>query len=211
VHWHAMLSIELRDRTAQVVHLLDQHVAAGVSEHDALATLFAARLPDVAAHGERVARYAQSVAHEINVDPSLVACLGVAARFHDVGKLAMPEGLVAKPAPLTRGESAIMRQHADLGAEILESTRELASAAHAVRSSHEWFEGGGYPERVAGTAIPLMSRLIAVADAYDAMTQDRAYRVRLDSSDAIAEILRCSPSQFDPHIVAAFLAVMGRH
>jgi len=211
VHWHAMLSIELRDRTAQVVHLLDQHVAGGVSEHDALATLLAARLPDVAAHGERVARYAQSVAHEINVDPSLFECLGVAARFHDVGKLAMPEGLVAKPAPLTRGESAIMRQHADLGAEILESTRELASAAHAVRSSHEWFEGGGYPERVAGTAIPLMSRLIAVADAYDAMTQDRAYRVRLDSSDAIAEILRCSPSQFDPHIVAAFLAVMGRH
>jgi cyclic di-GMP phosphodiesterase len=211
VHWHAMVSIEMRDRTAHVVHVLDRHVSSGVREDDALATLFAARLPDVAAHGERVARYARSVAHEIKAEPSLIACLDIAARFHDVGKLAMPEGLVAKPAPLTRGESAIMRQHADLGAEILESTRELASAAHAVRSSHEWFEGGGYPERVAGTAIPLMSRLIAVADAYDAMTQDRAYRVRLDSSDAIAEILRCSPSQFDPQIVAAFLTVMSRH
>jgi putative nucleotidyltransferase with HDIG domain len=211
VHWHAMKSIELRDRTAHVIHLLDQEVAVGAREHDALATLLAARLPEVAAHGERVARYAQSVAHAIQVEASLLPCLDIAARFHDVGKLAMPEGLISKPAPLTHGESAIIRQHADLGAEILESTRELASAAHAVRSSHEWFQGGGYPQRFAGTAIPLMSRLIAVADAYDAMTQDRAYRVRLDSSDAIAEILRCSPSQFDPDIVAAFLAVMGRH
>jgi len=211
VHWHAVLTIELRDRTAQVVHLLDRHVAAGAREHDALATLFAARLPDVAAHGERVARYAQSVAHAIHLDLSLLPWLDVAARFHDVGKLAMPDGLVSKPAPLTRGESAIMRQHADLGAEILESTRDLASAAQAVRSSHEWFEGGGYPEQMAGTAIPFMSRLIAVVDAYDAMTQDRAYRVRLHTSDAIAEILRCSPSQFDPEIVAAFLTVMGRH
>ena len=146
----------------------------------------------MAAHGERVARYAHSVARALDLD-HLLPELEIAARFHDVGKLAMPEALMSKPSPLTRGENAIMRQHAVLGAEILESTRELASAAPVVRSSHEWFEGGGYPEKVTGTAIPLMSRLIAVADAYDAMTQDRAYRIRLDSSDAVAEILRCTP------------------
>jgi putative two-component system response regulator len=211
VHWHAMLSIELRDRTAQVVHALDQDVAAGVREEEALAELLATRLPEVASHGERVARFAHSVARELGLDHALLSELEIAARFHDVGKLAMPEALMSKPSPLTRGENAIMRQHAVLGAEILESTRELAGAAHAVRSSHEWFEGGGYPEKVTGAAIPLMSRLIAVADAYDAMTQDRAYRIRLDSSDAIAEILRCSPSQFDPQIVAAFITVLGRH
>jgi response regulator RpfG family c-di-GMP phosphodiesterase len=211
VHWHALLSIELRDRTAEVVHALDQQVAAGLREGEALASLFAGRLPEVAAHGERVARYSQSVARQLDLGNALLVELEIAARFHDVGKLAMPEALMSKPSPLTRGENAIMRQHAVLGAEILESTRELAGAAPAVRSSHEWFEGGGYPERASGNAIPRLSRLIAVADAYDAMTQDRSYRIRLDSSDAIAEILRCSPSQFDPQIVAAFITVLGRH
>jgi putative nucleotidyltransferase with HDIG domain len=167
-------------------------------------------LPGVAAHGERVRRYAQSVARELDVDPALHEDLEIAARFHDVGKLAMPEPVIAKPTLLTRRENEIMRRHTDVGAEILESTRTLASAAPAVRASHEWFQGGGYPHQSAGSAIPFVSRVIAVVDAYDAMTQERAYRPRLDRSDAMAEIRRCSPSQFDPVIVGAFIAVVGR-
>ena len=211
VHWHALLSIEFRDRAAQIVHALDAQVAAGASEPDAMAALLLERIPDVAAHGERVARYAHSVARELDVDRALGDHLAIAARFHDVGKLAMPEALISKPSPLTPGEMAIMRRHVEMGVEILESTRSLAFAAPTVLASHEWFGGGGYPHKRAGVAIPFVSRIIAVADAYDAMTQDRAYRIRLDSSDAIAEILRCSPAQFDPEIVAAFLAVLGRH
>ena len=105
-----------------------------------------------------------------------------------------------------------MRRHVDIGAEILEcdadappsprppsAPRTSGSAAAAIRVS------------IAGAAIPLVSRIIAVADAYDAMTQDRAYRSSLDSADAVAELLRCTPAQFDPEIVAAFLAVLGRH
>ena len=80
----------------------------------------------------------------------------------------------------------------------------------AVRASHEWFGGGGYPEKLSGTAIPLASRIIAVADAYDAMTEDRSYRKSLDSGDAVAELLRAAPSQFDPDIVVAFLTVLNR-
>ena len=211
VHWHAMLSLELRDRTARLIHLVDEAVAAGANDHDALTTLLAERMPDVAAHGERVARFAQSVARELDVDRALGADLDVAARFHDVGKLAMPEALMGKPSPLTPGEMAIMRRHVDAGAEILDAAPSLAFAAAAVRASHEWYGGGGYPKKIAGTAIPFVSRIIAVVDAYDAMTQDRAYRTRFDSADAVAEILRCSPSQFDPEIVAAFFAVLGRH
>ena len=211
VHWHAMLSIELRDQAAQIVHALDGRVAAGATEADALAALLLERMPDVAAHGERVARYAQSVARELDVDRALGDDLEIVARFHDLGKMAMPEALISKPSPLTPGEMAIMRQHVDIGAEILESTRALAFAATAVRATHEWFGGGGYPRNAAGIAIPFVSRIIAVADAYDAMTQDRAYRIRYDSSDAVGEILRCSPAQFDPEIVAAFFAVLGRH
>jgi putative two-component system response regulator len=211
VHWHAMLSIELRDRTAQIVHTIDTRVAAGASECDAMAELLLERIPEVAAHSERVARYAQSVARELDVDRALGDDLLIAARFHDVGKMAMPEALISKPSPLTGGEMAIMRRHVEIGAEILESTRTLAHAAPSVLASHEWFGGGGYPHKTAGIEIPFVSRILAVADAYDAITQDRAYRIRLDSADAVAEILRCSPSQFDPEIVAAFLAVLGRH
>jgi len=209
-HQHAMLSIELRDRTVQVINAVDERVAAGMREDDALTLLLAARLPDVAAHGERVSRYAQSVACELQLDSALGRELAIAARFHDVGKLALPEPLVSTPAALTRSESAIVRRHPEIGAEILESTRSLAPAAPAVRGSHEWFQGGGYPRHTAGRAIPFMSRLIAVADAYDTMTQDWAYRKRRDASEAVAEILRCSPLQFDPEIVAAFLTVLGR-
>ena len=210
VHWHALLSIELRDRAAQIGQALDTRVAAGAAEADAMTALLLERLPDVAAHGERVARYAHAVARELDVDRALGVDVEIAARFHDVGKMAMPEALISKPSPLTPGERAIMRQHVAIGAEILESTRTLGFAAPTVLASHEWFSGGGYPRQCAGVTIPFVSRIIAVADAYDAMTQDRAYRIRRDSADAVSEILRCSPSQFDPEMVAAFLAVLGR-
>jgi putative two-component system response regulator len=210
-HWHAVLSTEFRDRAMQISTIVEERVAAGVSEADALSALAVERIPDVAAHSERVARYAHSAARELDVHRALGSDLEVAARFHDIGKLAMPDALLTKPSPLTPGEMAIMRQHVEVGAEILERTRSLAHAGLVVLASHEWFGGGGYPRKLAGIQIPFVSRLIAVADAYDAMTQDRVYRIRFDSSDAIAELLRCSAAQFDPEIVGAFLAVLGRH
>jgi HD-GYP domain-containing protein (c-di-GMP phosphodiesterase class II) len=168
-------------------------------------------MPDTASHAERVARYAQSVARELDLPSESMPGLEIAARFHDIGKLALPDALIAKPSPLTPGEAAIVRRHVDVGADVLASTRTLGDAALAVRASHEWFGGGGYPRNVAGANIPIASRVIAVVDAYDAMTQDRAYRRHVDSSDAIAELLRCCPAQFDPQVVAAFLTVRGKH
>ncbi len=123
----------------------------------------------------------------------------------------MPDALLTKPSPLTPGELAIMRQHVDIGAEIPSSTRTLAAAAPIILASHEWFNGGGYPRKTAGAAIPLGSRIIAVADTYDAITQDRSYRLRAHPNDAVAELLRCAATQFDPDVVNAFLAVLGRH
>jgi cyclic di-GMP phosphodiesterase len=211
MHWHAMLSIELRDRAVAVSAQLQERVACGQTESEALYALAAERMPETAAHGERVARFAHSVAREMGVLLDVGPALAIAARFHDIGKVAVPEALLTKPSPLTAGENVIMRQHVDVGAEILETTQTLAAAAPIVGASHEWFGGGGYPWKLAGDEIPLASRIIAVVDAYDAMTQQRAYRLNLDSSDAIAELLRCSPVQFDPDVVAAFLAVLGRH
>jgi putative nucleotidyltransferase with HDIG domain len=211
VQWHAVLSLELRDRAQQFSTILGERAVQGISETDALMELAMERIPETAAHGERVARYAQSVAREMGLEEELGPGLVNAARFHDIGKAAMPDALLSKPGPLTPGEMAIMRQHVDVGAEILDATRTLDQAADAVRASHEWFSGGGYPRKIAGEAIPLASRIIAAVDAYDAMTQDRAYRARFDSSDAVAELLRCCPTQFDPRVVNAFLAVLGRH
>ena len=211
VHWHAVLSIELRDRAAAITGQLQERAAAGEDEKDALLSLAAERMPDTAEHGERVARFAHSVAREMGVLLDVGPELAAAALFHDIGKIAIPDALLTKPSPLTAGEAAIVRQHVDIGAEILQATQTLATAAPIVATSHEWFGGGGYPWRLAGDDIPLASRIISVVDAYDAMTQHRAYRVRLDSSDAVAELLRCCPVQFDPEVVAAFLAVLGRH
>jgi putative two-component system response regulator len=211
VHWHAVLSIELRDRAAAICDQLHARVAAGEDESDALLALAAERMPDTAEHGQRVARYAHSVAREMGVLLDVGPALTAGALFHDIGKIAVPDALLTKPSPLTAGEMAIVRQHVEVGAEILQVTGTLADAAPIVAASHEWFNGAGYPWKLAGDEIPLASRIVAVVDAYDAMTQHRAYRVPLDSSDAISELLRCCPTQFDPEVVAAFLAVLGRH
>jgi putative nucleotidyltransferase with HDIG domain len=210
VRWHAELSKELQDRTKLICADLQARVAAGRTEADALMRIGIERTPDTMAHAVRVARYAQSVARELAVEGE-VGPLDAAARFHDIGKAAMPDALLTKPSPLTPGEAAIMRRHVDAGAEILACTTKLTDAAPLVLASHEWFGGGGYPLKLAGADIPLASRIIAVVDAYDAITQNREYRSQQDSADAIAELLRCSPTQFDPRVVAAFLAVLGRH
>ena len=211
VRWHAALSMELRDRAARVSAEVLERTAAGEHEAEVLATLAAESQPATAAHAERVARYAQSVVRELAATGQFVPAVDIAARFHDIGKIAMPDALTSKPSPLTSGEMAIMRQHVEVGADMLAATRSLRGAAPAVRASHEWFGGGGYPRKIAGAAIPLASRIIAVVDAYDAMTQDRTYRSRFDSTDAMAELVRASPSQFDPGVVRAFLVVLGRH
>ena len=211
LRWHAQLSLETQDLAAGICGEVRTYAAEGLDERDALRVIMSARIPDVVAHGERVARYVQSLARELGVHASLGPLIEDAALFHDIGKAAMPDALLTKPSPLTPGEVALMRRHVDVGAQILEATGSLAAAAPIVLATHEWFGGGGYPRKLSGDEIPLASRVIAVADAYDAMTQTRAYRKRIDSSDAITELLRCCPVQFDPVIVAALLALLSRH
>src|SRR5262249_28036748 len=162
-------------------------------------------------HSDRVARFAMSVARELRIDGPEAVSLERAAKMHDIGKLAIPDSLLDKPSPLTPGEQAIVRRHVDAGAEILASTTSLSDLAPVVLATHEWFGGGGYPLKLTGATIPLVSRIIAVADAYDAMTQTRIYRSALDSSEAVAELLRCVNTQFDPDVIAAFLAVLSTH
>lgn len=211
VEWHARLVAELSDCVGRISAAVTVARSRGADEGTHLMALAADRMPAVLEHGARVARYSVALARDLGVDGPTLPAIEAAARFHDIGKIAIPESLLSKPSPLTPGELAIMRRHVDAGAEILAATHSLAAVAPIVRATHEWFNGGGYPSKLSGSDIPLPSRIISVVDAYDAMTQDRSYRGRLDSSEAISELLRCAPAQFDPDIVIAFLTLLGRH
>src|SRR5262249_3508158 len=124
----------------------------------------------------------------------------------DIGKLAIPEGILEKRGPLTAEESEFIRQHTVIGERILDAAPSLAGCAKIVRSSHENWDGTGYPDGLVGDEIPLEARIIAVCDAFQAMTTTRPYRGARAPEEAIAELRRCSGTQFDPDVVRAVIA-----
>jgi HlyD family secretion protein len=147
VRWHAELSTELRDRAARVSAVVLERAAAGEDEAEVLAALSAERQPATAAHAERVTRYAQSVVRKLAATGRFVPPVDAAARFHDIGKIAMPDALTSKPSPLTPGEMAIMRQHVEVGADILAATRTLRGAAGRRARLARMVRGRGLPAK----------------------------------------------------------------
>jgi diguanylate cyclase (GGDEF)-like protein len=160
-------------------------------------------------HVDDVARLAELVGRRLGLDDGDVAHLRRAAALHDVGKVAIPDAILHAPRALTSDEWEYMRQHTIIGARIIAAAPELLPVADIVRSSHERWDGGGYPDRLAADDIPLGARIVAVCDSYDAMTTDRAYRTAMAVEDALAELERCAGTQFDPQVVAAFRAVVA--
>jgi len=132
-----------------------------------------------------------------------------AAELHDVGKVAVPDAILHKPAALDPAEWAFIRRHTLIGEKIVAAAPDLVRVARLVRSSHENYDGTGYPDALKGREIPLGSRIIAVCDAYDAMTTDRPYRQAMDEPSALGELRRCAGSQFDPDVVERFCAVLA--
>jgi two-component system, cell cycle response regulator len=159
-------------------------------------------------HVDDVARLAERVGRRLGLDDADVAHVRRAAALHDIGKVAIPDAILHAPRALTPEEWEYMRQHTVIGARIIGAAPELLPVADMVRSSHERWDGGGYPDRLAADEIPLGARIVAVCDSFDAMTTDRAYRAAMPDADAIAELERCAGSQFDPRVVAAFRAVL---
>ena len=159
-------------------------------------------------HSERVSDLAARIATRLGVDREMVELTRLAASLHDLGKLAIPEEILRKPGPLSETERLVLERHPQIGYRMLESLG-VDPVAEWVLHHHERWDGSGYPDGVGGNDIPLGARIIFVADAYDAMTSDRVYRGRLTDDQAIAELARCSGTQFDPEIVAALAEELG--
>jgi two-component system, cell cycle response regulator len=160
-------------------------------------------------HVDDVAVLAEQVGRALGLEDGDVAHLRRAAALHDIGKVAIPDAILHAPRKLTADEWEYMRQHTIIGARIIGAAPELLPVAEIVRSSHERWDGGGYPDELAGDAIPLGARIVAVCDSYDAMTTTRSYREAMPIAEALAELERCAGTQFDPRVVAAFRTVLA--
>jgi len=205
--WRQQAEQLLRERTAQLGSALELVRQASAETLQALAIALDIRARDVAGHSDRVTRYTIELARRLGYDAPALARLEHAAYLHDIGKLGVPDAILNKPGPLSAEEREVMRGHVQIGHDLVTKVPSLAHAAGLVLAHQEHFDGSGYPNALAGEAIPRDARIFAVADAFDAMTSDRPYRKALSWSAARAEIERQAGRQFDPEVVAAFLAV----
>jgi HD-GYP domain-containing protein (c-di-GMP phosphodiesterase class II) len=169
----------------------------------------AERSGDLSVHVSDVGDLVEALGRELELDHAQLVVLRQAAELHDVGKLAIPDSILDKPGPLDADEWAFMRRHTLIGERIVASAVSLRDAAPIVRATHERWDGAGYPDGTSGEQIPLAARIIAVCDAYDAITTTRPYRAASSHEDALAELRRCAGSQFDPRVVAAFERIMS--
>jgi two-component system cell cycle response regulator len=205
------------DNATEALRLADQRMyahkhssrRAGAAQEvkRALLSALAQRDPELSDHLDDVGRLAIDVARELVCPGAEIDRIGLGAELHDIGKVAIPEAILAKPGPLTEHEWSLIRQHTVIGERIVAASPALAQVGPLVRSSHERFDGGGYPDGLVGAQIPLGARVIAVCDSFHAMTSDRSYRRAMSEEVALAELRAGAGSQFDPDVVAAFMRV----
>jgi two-component system cell cycle response regulator len=172
--------------------------------HDVLVRLLREREPELGEHLHDVANLAVELGRALSLDAEQLDILGRAAELHDIGKMAIPDEVLHKPGPLDPGEWDLVHSHTVIGQRILEAAAAMAPVAKVVRSTHERWDGSGYPDGLKGEEIPLPARVIFVCDAFDAMTSERAYRERVSVDAAIAQLREGAGSQFDPALVELF-------
>ncbi len=182
-----------------------QPLAAGEQTRDVLVRIMHAKQPGLPLHSTGVSRLAVAVGRRLGMDAEQIDELARAAELHDIGKVGIPDAILEKPGKLGPAEWEFVRQHTILGERILSAAPALRPVATIVRASHERWDGCGYPDRLAGEAIPLAARIVSVCDAYDAITSDRCYRKARSGAAAREELEREAGHQFDPAVVTAFL------
>jgi diguanylate cyclase (GGDEF)-like protein len=188
-----------------------ERASAGTQSRDVLLAALREDSPDLHEHLAGVADLVALVAEELGLNAEERDEVRRAAELHDVGKMAIPDAILSKPGPLDPAESEFIRQHTLIGERIIGAAPALVPVARLVRSSHERWDGGGYPDGLAADAIPLGARIIAACDAYDAMTSNRPYSVSMVGTRALEEIDAGAGSQFDPRVAAALRKVVECH
>jgi diguanylate cyclase (GGDEF)-like protein/putative nucleotidyltransferase with HDIG domain len=182
--------------------------SAGQQTRNIALKVLSVQQPDVEHHSEHVAELVASVAHQLGMSDVDRAEVVRAAELHDIGKIAIPYAVLHKQGPLDENEWEMMRRHAVIGANILAAAPALADVAEIVRHHHERFDGGGYPQGLEGTEIPLGSRIVFVCDSYDAMVSERPHSRAMSQEGALDELRRNAGTQFDPLVVDAFCAAL---
>jgi diguanylate cyclase (GGDEF)-like protein len=181
---------------------------AGLAVAGALTRMLDERHPGIGSHLEEVAILAAACAEKLGLGSNEVRTIKRAAELHDIGKVAIPSEILSKRGRLDTDEWAFMKRHSIIGERILAGVPSLENAAAIVRSSHERFDGTGYPDQLQGDQITLGARIVFVADAFCAMTEERSYAAALSVDDACAELNRCAETHFDPTVVKAFIATL---
>ncbi|MCX7769786.1 MAG: HD domain-containing protein [Proteobacteria bacterium] len=176
----------------------------------ALAEAVEKRDPYTGGHVKRVTEYCLAIGEELGLDKETMEKIELSAILHDIGKIGIDDYILRKPSPLEAGEIEVMKSHPQIGLEILNKVRHLSDIVVGTFSHHEKYDGTGYPKGLKGDEIPLIGRIIAVCDTYDAMTSNRPYRKGLDDIIAIEEIKKQRGKQFDPLIVDAFIRAFER-
>ncbi len=210
---------EIYRRLEQFTRSLSEH--AGGSEDEGLPAAVVETVTSLAlaidakdqytqGHSQKVSAYAVMIARALNMTTPEVEEIRLAALLHDIGKVGIPEVILNKSGPLDAAEWETMKTHTELGAKILEPLKPMSRIRDMVRHHHEFYDGTGYPQRLEGLQIPHGARVIAIADAYDTITSERAYKKARTIEDALAELERCAANQFDPDIVRVFVEVMRR-
>jgi two-component system cell cycle response regulator len=183
-------------------------MVGGGDARDVLLTLLAERSPSQAARRSQVSALAAATAERLERPAAEIHAVRLAAELRDVGSLATPDAILAKPGPLDEEEWAVVRRQPLAGARVLAASPQLAVAAPLVRSTRERVDGSGYPDGLRGDAIPLGARIVAVVEAFEAMVCERAYRTAFPVDAALGELRRCAGTQFDPGVIWAFMWVL---
>jgi putative nucleotidyltransferase with HDIG domain len=201
---------KLRARSRQ---LMDSYARLEENTLEAIEMLNAtveAKDPYTAGHSRRVQEIALAIGRQLGLDQARLEALRLAGLFHDIGKLAVPDAILTKPARLSTDEFALIQQHSEAGARIVGKLGRLRDIVPIIRHHHERWDGGGYPDRLATDSIPLEAAIVGLADAWDAMTTDRPYHRALTVQEALAEVRSGRGAQFAPEVVDAFLATLMR-
>jgi putative two-component system response regulator len=191
----------VRKQTLRVRHTF-------LSAIDSLVRTMEERDPYTAGHSRRVRSYSLRLGRALRLDDRQMRELSLAAKMHDIGKVGVPEAILNKPGPLTPDETVAVRKHPIIGERILRPIVRNQAVLAAIRGHHERIDGTGYPDRLKGPKIPLLARVITVADCYDALTSARAYRAPLSRAQALEELRMASGTHFQPEFVRAFVELM---